>query len=440
MLKFTQNDFAQRRQKLMGMMGNNSIAIIPSAHEQIRSRDTEFQFRQDSDFFYLSGFNEPDAVLVLMPEREHGEYVMFNRERDLQKETWHGRRYGQQGVQKHFAVQDAFPIDDIDDILPGLMEGRDNIFYALGANTSFDEQVMQWLNSLRKKVHQGALPVGEMRDIRHILHDMRLFKTSAEIKMMRYAATVSAKAHIRAMQAVKSCQWEWEIEAHFLHQLAIGGCRFPAYNSIVASGDNACILHYTENQHKFNKKQMMLIDAAGEYQGYAADITRSFPISGKFSRVQKKLYNLVLKAELAAIEQVYPGSDWSKPHQTAVKVLTEGMVELGLLKGKASTLIKKEAYKKYYMHKTGHWIGLDVHDVGDYRVADKPRTLEPGMVLTVEPGLYIPADDESVDKQYRGIGIRIEDDVLVTQTGHDILSKDAPKTITEIEQLMAAKV
>ncbi len=434
----TRAEFSKRRQKLMELMGNNSIAIIPSAHEIIRSHDTHFPFRQDSDFFYLSGFNEPDAVLVLIPGRKHGAYVMFNREKDLDSETWHGRRYGQEGVEKSFAVDDAFPIDDIDDILPGLLEGRDKIFYALGANSEFDEQVMSWLNSLRGKVHQGALPVGEMIDIRHLLHDMRLFKSGAEIKIMRHAAKVSAKAHIFAMQNTKAGIYEWQLEADLQHQMATEGCRFQAYSSIVAGGDNACILHYTENQDRLKAKDLLLIDAGGEYQGYAADITRTFPVNGKFSRAQKKLYQLVLNAQLAAIETIKPGSDWSKPHQAAVEVLTQGMVDLGLLKGRVSTLIKKQSYLKYYMHKTGHWLGLDVHDVGDYRIGGHPRALEAGMVMTVEPGIYIPKDAKKVAKEFLGIGIRIEDDVLVTETGYEILSKDVPKKIAEIEKLMAA--
>ena len=432
------NEFTKRRQKLMDLMGENSIAIIPSAHEIIRSRDTHFSFRQDSDFFYLSGFNEPDSVMVLIPGRKHGEYVMFNREKDLDSETWHGRRSGQEGVEQDYSVNDAFPIDDIDDILPGLLEGRDKIFYALGANHTFDEQVMSWINSLRGKVHQGALPVGEMIDIRHLLHDMRLFKSSAEVQMMRQAAEISAKAHIVAMKSTQAGKYEWQVEADLHHQMATAGCRFQAYSSIVAGGDNACILHYTENQDKLKAKEMLLIDAGGEYQGYAADITRTFPINGKFSRTQKKLYQLVLDAQLAAIETIKPGSDWSKPHKAAVEVLTEGMINLGLLKGRLSTLIKKQAYLKYYMHKTGHWLGLDVHDVGDYRIGGHPRALEAGMVMTVEPGIYIPKDDKKAPKEFLGIGIRIEDDVLVTDSGYDILSKDVPKTIPEIEEIMAA--
>lgn len=436
-LKISQAEHKRRRKKLMELMGSNSIVIIPSAHEVCRSRDTDFAFRQDSDFWYLSGFNEPDCVLVLIPNRKHGEYVLFNRERDLETETWHGRRYGQEGVLENFGVDDAFPIDDIDDILPGLMEEKDKIFYALGANNHFDEQVMGWLNSLRKKVHQGELPVGELIDVRHLLHDMRLFKSAQEIKLMRLAADVSAKAHIRAMKKTRPGKWEWEIEAELKYEMALGACRFEAYNSIVAGGDNACILHYTENQHKVKAKDLLLIDAGGEYEGYAADITRTFPVNGKFTRVQKKLYSLVLKAQQAAIDEIYPGSDWSKPHKAAVKVLTEGMIELGLLKGRLLTLIKKEAYKKYYMHKTGHWLGLDVHDVGDYQLGGKPRALEAGMVLTVEPGIYIPASDKKAPKDLTGIGIRIEDDVLVTDDGHDVLSKNTPKTIAEIEGLMA---
>ena len=437
-LKITMAEHKRRQKKLMDLMGENSIAIIPSAKEMCRSRDTDFAFRQNSDFWYLSGFNEPDSVLVLIPGRSHGEYIMFNRERDLMTETWHGRRYGQEGVIKNYGVDDAFPIDDIDDILPGLMEQKDKIFYALGANSEFDEQIMSWLNSLREKVHQGELPVGEMVDIRHLLHDMRLYKSPTEIKMMQYAAKTSAKAHHRAMKKTHAGVGEWEIEAHIKHEFALGKCRFEAYSSIVAGGDNACILHYTENENKLKAKDLLLVDAGGEYQGYAADITRTYPVNGKFSRVQKKLYQLVLKAQTAAIEEVFPGSNWSRPHQAAVEVLTAGMVELGLLKGRVKSLIKNESYKKYYMHKTGHWLGLDVHDVGDYQVGGKPRELEPGMVLTVEPGIYIPLDDKKAPKMFRGIGIRIEDDILVTDSGHEVLSEAIPKTVAEIEAIMAS--
>jgi Xaa-Pro aminopeptidase len=437
MVKIPKDEFKRRRQRLMEHMGPNSIAIVPAAREKVRSRDTHFPFRQDSDFQYLTGFPEPDAVAVLVPGRAHGEYVLFCRDKDKDLETWHGRRFGPEGAREQFAVDDAFPIDDIDDILPGLIEGRDKIFYALGADPEFDDQVMQWVNTLRKKVHQGALPVGEMIDIRHILHDMRLYKSKAEIDVMRHAAEVSAQAHVAAMRATRPGRHEWEIEAELKYRMALGGCRHEAYGSIVAGGDNATILHYTENQDRLRARDLLLVDAGGEYQGYAADITRTWPVNGRFSRLQKRAYEWVLKAQLAAIAEIRPGSDWARPHEAAVRVLTEGMVDLGLLKGQVNTLIKKEAYRRYYMHKTGHWIGLDVHDVGDYQVGGRPRTLEPGMVMTVEPGLYVPADDKKAPEGLRGMGIRIEDDVLVTDEGCEVLTASVPKTVAEIEACMA---
>ncbi|RMH38228.1 MAG: M24 family metallopeptidase, partial [Gammaproteobacteria bacterium] len=383
MIKIPATEFARRRDQLMVRMGANSIAIIPAAREQIRSRDTHFPFRQDSDFWYLTGFPEPDAVAVLVPGRSHGAFVLFCRDRDPEMETWHGRRFGPEGAKARFGADDAFPIDDIDEILPGLIEGRDKIFYALGADAEFDNQVIGWVKRLRAKVRQGALPVGEMIDIRHILHEMRLFKSAAEIKIMRHVAKITAEAHKAAMQKTQPGRFEWEIEAEIKYRFALAGARFEAYSSIVAGGDNATILHYTENQDRLRKGDLLLVDAGAEYQGYAADITRTWPISGRFSRLQKRAYEWVLRAQQAAINEVRPGSDWSQPHQAAVEVLTEGMVDLGLLKGRVSTLVKKGAYRQYYMHKTGHWLGLDVHDVGDYQVDGQPRLLEPGMVMTV---------------------------------------------------------
>ena len=428
-------EFARRRKRLMGMMGADSIAIIPSAKEVVRSRDTHFNFRQDNDFHYLCGFNEPESILILIPGRKHGDYLMFNRELDLVKETWHGRRAGQQGVMEKFAASDAFPIDDIDDILPGLIEGRERIYCAIGNDKEFDEQILGWLNALRGKM-RGTAPHGEIIDIRHFLHDMRLFKSPSEISLMRKAAQISAKAHIRAMQKTRPGINEYHIEAELHHEFARLGARFPAYNSIVAGGENACILHYVENQDPLMDGELLMIDAGAEFELYASDISRTFPINGKFTDDQKELYNWVLKAQYAAIETIKPGASWSAPHEAAVKVLTKGLIEMGILKGTLRTLIKKEAYKQFYMHKTGHWLGLDVHDVGDYQVGGEPRVLEPGMVLTVEPGLYIPSNSK-VPKRWKGMAVRIEDDVLVTKAGYDVLSKDAPKTINDIETLMS---
>ena len=428
-------EFARRRKRLMTMMGPDTIAILPSAQEMMRSRDTDFNFRQDSDFHYLCGFNEPEAVLILIPEREHGDYIIFNRERDLEKETWHGRRQGQQGVIDNFSAADAFPIDDIDDILPGLIEGRERIYCAIGNDKDFDERVLGWLNTLRSKL-KGTAMHGELIDIRHFLHDMRLYKSRSEIGLMRKAAQISSKAHQRAMEKTKPGMSEYHVEAELLHEFSRNGARFPAYNSIVAGGENACILHYVENDSELKDGDMLMIDAGAEYQLYAADISRTFPINGTFTDDQKTLYNWVLKAQLAAIETIKPGAPWNAPHEAAVKVLTKGLVSMGLLKGTVASLIKKEAYKPFYMHKTGHWLGLDVHDVGDYSVGGESRVLEPGMVLTVEPGLYISSDLKKVPKRWKGMAVRIEDDVLVTKEGYDILSKDAPKSVADIEQLM----
>ena len=429
-------EFGRRRRKLMNIMGANSIAILPSSSEQLRSRDTNFHFRQHSDFQYLSGFPEPDSVLVLLPAREQGEYIIFCREKDEKMETWHGRRHGQEGAIQHFSCSDAFPIDDIDDILPGLMEGRERIYYEFG-HTEFDNRIMGWVNSLREQVKSGAQPPGEIINLSHILHDMRLFKSQAEIEVMKKVTKLSAQAHIQAMKKCRPGVNEMEIEAEIKYQFASNGARFEAYNSIVAGGENACILHYVENDCELQDGELLLIDAGGELEGYAADITRTFPINGQFSSEQRQAYEWVLKANKKAIKEVKVGNPWTAPHDVAVKILTKGLIEMGILSGKLDKLVDEEAYKPFYMHKTGHWIGLDVHDVGDYLVDKEPRILEEGMVLTVEPGLYFAPNTKDLDKKWWGIGIRIEDDVLVTKKGREVLSKAAIKEVNQIETLMA---
>jgi Xaa-Pro aminopeptidase len=428
-------EFVKRRKVLMDHIEPNSIAIIPSAHEVIRSRDVHYPFRQDNDFYYLTGFNEPDAVLVLLPGRTHGEQVLFCRSKDPQMETWHGRRAGQIGALQDYAMDDSFPYDDIDDILPGLIEGTDRVYYAMGVNHHFDEQVMNWVNQLRASINKGAHPPGEFIDIRHTLNEMRLIKSAAEIKLMQAAAEASAQAHIKLMQKTAAGVSEATLEHEFNYQIGMRGCRYPAYPSIVAGGENACILHYVDNSDKLKKGQLLLVDAGGEYQYYAADITRTYPVSGKFSKAQRALYDIVLTAQLKAIETVKPGNPWNVFHDTAVEVLTQGLIDLDIIQGPLDVALSEQRYKPFYMHKTGHWIGLDVHDVGDYQIDDKPRILEPGMVLTVEPGLYI-SEDADVDPKWRGIGIRIEDDILVTKDGNRILTKDVPKSVHDIELLM----
>ncbi|MAR89723.1 MAG: Xaa-Pro aminopeptidase [Pseudomonadota bacterium] len=435
-MSITKKEFTRRREQLMAMMEPNSIAIVAAAPERTRSRDTEFPYRQDSDFYYLSGFDEPEAVLVLIPGREHGEYVMFCRERDPQMEIWNGYRAGPEGLVKQYGADDAFPIGDIDEILPGLLEGTERVYYEMGKDRDFDRQVMEWVNSIRAKVRSGAHPPGEFIALDHLLHDMRLYKSKAEIKLMQQAADITADAHRRAMELCKPGLMEYQLEAEILHEFGRRGGRFPAYSTIVGGGANGCILHYIANNDELKDGDLVLIDAGVEYGFYAADITRTFPVNGRFSPPQRSLYELVLKAQLAAIRQVKPGNHWNQPHEAAVKTLTQGLVKLGLLTGKVPELIESEAYRRFFMHRTGHWLGMDVHDVGDYKVGDAWRELEPGMVLTVEPGLYVAPDDDSVDEQWRGIGIRIEDDVLVTEKGHRVLTRNVPKKADEIETLM----
>jgi Xaa-Pro aminopeptidase len=437
-MSISKSEFARRRKNLMALMEPNSIAIIPSAHEQVRSRDTEFPFRQDSDFYYLCGFTEPDAVLVLIPGRKHGQFVMFCRDRDLSMELWHGFRAGPEGACEDFSADDAFPIGDIDEILPGLIEGRDRVYYSMGRSTDFDQQIMAWVNQIRSKEAFGAAPPGEFTDLDHMLHDQRLVKSAAELRLMRRAGEITAQAHIRAIRYCRPGMHEYQLEAEILHEFASSGARHPAYTSIVGSGSNACVMHYVENNSKMRSGDLVLIDAGCEFEYYAADVTRTFPVGGTFSKEQRALYEVVLAGQLAAIDAIKPGNHWNQPHDASVRAITEGLLKLGLLKGTVTKLIASEAYRDFYMHKAGHWLGLDVHDVGDYRVADEWRMLEPGMVMTVEPGIYISPDNTKVAKKWRGIGIRIEDDVIVTAEGREVITSGVPKTVTEIEAMMAA--
>lgn len=433
----SQTEHAARRKRLMQMMGKGSIAIIPTAPVTIRNRDVEHRYRPDSDFYYMTGFAEPEAVAVIIPKRKHGEYILFCRERDPEMETWVGPRAGLEGAKEIYGTDDAFPITDIAEILPGLLENRDKVFYTMGCNPSFDQQVIGWVNQIRDKARSGVSTPNEFVALDHLLHDMRLFKSRHEISTMRKASKIAAKAHIRAMQKCKPEMTENEIEAEILHYFRVNNCT-EAYPSIVGGGANSCILHYIDNKEVLNDGDLLLIDAGAEKDFYASDITRTFPVNGKYSKEQRAIYNLVLQAQEAAIKQVKPGNHWNDPHNAAVKVITRGLVKLGLLKGDVRKLIKDAAYRRFYMHRTGHWIGMDVHDVGDYKVGDEWRVLEPGMVLTIEPGIYIPAGSKKVAKKWWNIGVRIEDDVLVTKNGPDVLTKDVPKKASEIEAIMAA--
>ncbi len=431
--KTLRNERIRRRKNLMRGIGRGAIAIIPAAPVRNRNRDVDYNYRPDSDFYYLTGFTEPDAVAVLIPGRPQGEYVLFCRERDPEQEIWHGRRMGIEQANGQLDADDAFPITDIDDILPSLIEGKSQLHYPMGRNQDFDARLMSWVNRVRA---QRLTVPGELVSISHLLHEMRLFKSRAEIGIMRRAAKISAAAHVRAMQVCKPGMMEYQLEAEFAHEYRRNGCDH-AYPPIVGGGDNGCILHYTENNCALADGELVLIDAGAEHLGYAGDITRTFPVNGRFSAAQRELYECVLESQLAAIDKVRPGNHWNDPHTAAVKVLTKGLLNLGLLKGSLGECLRDGRYRPFYMHRTGHWLGMDVHDVGDYKLNDDWRMLEPGMALTVEPGLYI-SPGRGIPKRYHNIGIRIEDDVVVTADGCEVLSHGVPKTIDAIEALMNA--
>ncbi len=432
-----QAEFARRRRQLMRMMGADGIAILPAAAVRSRNRDVDYPYRPDSDFHYLTGFPEPEAVAVLVPGRKHGEYLLFCRERDPEMETWHGRRAGLEGACAEYGADDAFPVGDVDDILPGLLEDRERVFYAMGCSPEFDRKLMDWLNQIRARSRSGVHAPGEIVALDHLLHDLRLFKSRAELAAMRRAVKATVAAHRRAMQVCRAGMMEYELEAELLHEFMSHGARYPAYPPIVGGGANGCILHYTENADELQEGDLVLIDAGAEYDCYAADVTRTFPVGGRFNPQQKALYELVLEAQLAAIERMKPGRHWNEPHEAAVRTLTRGLLKLGLLKGSLARLIKDEAYKAFYMHRTGHWLGMDVHDVGEYKIGGEWRELEPGMTMTVEPGLYVAAGARGVARKWWNTGIRIEDDVLITKDGNEVLSRALPKSVEEIEALMA---
>jgi len=429
-------EFVRRRQQLMAMTGPDSMVLLTAAPVRIRNGDADYPYRQNSDFYYLTGLSEPEAVLVLIPGNPHGESLLFCRETDPKREIWDGPMAGLQGAVDQLGLDDAYPIGDIDDILPNLMEGRERIYYTIGSDPEFDQQVIAWVKQSAGGNSQGARSPEEFVAVDHILHDLRLFKSRDELRAMTRAAVIACRAHNRAMQLCRPGLKEYQIaaELHYVMQLEDA---VASYQPIVGGGSNACILHYVLNRDRLEDGDLLLIDAGAEYDHYASDVSRTFPVNGQFSPPQRDLYQIVLQAQLDAIDQVRPGKAWSDPHRAAVTTITQGLLDLGILKGKADELVEVEACRPYYMHKTGHWLGMDVHDVGDYQVDGRARVLEAGMVTTVEPGIYIPADASEVPECYRGIGIRIEDDVVVTRDGHRVLSLDAPKAIDDIEQLMA---
>lgn len=432
-----QDEFRRRRKQLMKMMGKDGIAILPAALQKQRNNDVLYAYRPDSDFFYLTGFSEPEAVAVLTPGRKQAQYILFVRDRDPTRETWDGRRAGPEGATRDYSADDAFPITDIDDILPGLMENCSRVYYTMGAHPEFDQRVIGWVNSLKTQARSGIHPPQEFVALDHLLHDMRLYKSAAEIEAMRRSAQVAVGAHERAMRFIRPGCMEYEVMAELEYEFKRHRADI-SYHPIVGGGENACILHYHENSEALNDGDLVLIDAGCEYGLYASDITRTLPVSGQYTPEQRAVYEVVLQAQYAAIAAIKPGNHWNQPHDAAVREITQGLVKLGLLKGKVAALIKDGAYKKFYMHRTGHWLGMDVHDVGDYKVGDEWRVLEPGMAMTVEPGIYIPAGSKGVAKKWWGIGVRIEDDVVVTAEGCEVLTAGLVKEPDEVEKLMVS--
>ena len=424
--------YARRRAQLATLM-EEGVAVIRTAPERARNRDSSYPFRFDSYFHYLTGFPEPEAVMVLCAGNT-AKSILFCREKDIEREIWDGFRYGPDNAREVFGFDETFPVARIDELLPQLLANQSAVFCDVGADPGWDQQVIGWINKVRAQVRSGVSAPGEIRDIRRILDDMRLVKDEHEIATMKRAAAISSQAHRRAMGATRPGMHEYELEAELIHEFRRQGAQSPAYTSIVAGGANACVLHYVQNDAVLNAGEVVLIDAGCELDGYASDITRTFPVSGKFSGPQRDIYQLVLTAQAAAIAQVKPGNEWEAPHDAAVKVLAQGMVDLGLCNGSADGVIESGDYRRFYMHRTGHWLGMDVHDAGDYKRDGAWLALKPGMMLTVEPGCYV-RPGEGVPEKFWNIGVRIEDDALVTGSGCEIITS-APKSIDEIEALM----
>jgi Xaa-Pro aminopeptidase len=428
-------EYRARRQRLMEIVGDESVVIVRAAVHKIRNNDVRYPYRQDSDFLYLGGFSEPEAMIVLLPEGKEGRSILFCRERDSHREMWDGLMAGTEGAVGQFGFDEAFPISEATQRLPEMLHGRERIYYDLGKDPEFDHRLIGWMNEFRAKTRKKFQAPDEIIALGHTLHEMRLFKSRTEITVMRKSARIAASAHRRAMQVCKPGMNEAEIHAELMATFTRNQCE-ASYIPIVGGGANACVLHYISNRDPLNDGDLLLIDAGAEYDGYASDITRTFPVNGKFTAPQKDLYQVVLDAQLKAIDAVREGTPWEHVHETAVRVATQGMIDLGILKGSLDEALEEEYFKDYYVHNTGHWLGLDVHDVGEYEIDGHSRVLEPGMVFTVEPGIYIPVNAKRVDADWRGMGIRIEDNVVVTRKDADVLTSDICKTIIEIEELM----
>jgi len=430
-------EYRKRRQNLMEMVGEESVVIVRAAAHKIRNNDVHYPYRQDSDFLYLSGFSEPEAMIVLLPQGKKGRSILFCRERDSHREMWDGLMTGVEGAVDELGFDEAFPISETAIRLPKMLKGRERVYFDLGKDPEFDHLLIGWMNEFRAKTRKKFHAPDEIIALGHNLHEMRLFKSRTEISTMKKSARIAVKAHRRAMEVCKPGMNEAEIHAELLHTFTLNQCE-ASYIPIVGGGANACVLHYISNRDPLKDGDLLLIDAGAEYDGYASDITRTFPVNGKFTGPQKDLYEVVLASQLKAIDTVRAGNPWEHVHETAVRVATEGMIDLGILKSGLEEALEEEHFKDYYVHNTGHWLGLDVHDVGEYEIDGHSRVLEPGMVFTVEPGIYIPGNSATVDEKWRGMGIRIEDNVVVTRDEAEILTSGICKTTSEIEELMAS--
>ncbi len=425
--------YAQRRARLLSKM-QHGLAILPNAPEQRRNGDADFPYRFDSNFHYLTGFREPESVLVLIAGSQP-QAILFCREKDIDREIWDGYRYGPDAAREEFGFDAAFPIASLDEKLIELMCNQHALYYPLGNDPGWDQRILKLRSQVQEKARSGIRAPDELRDVCTLINEMRLFKDLHELDILRRAAAISTAAHRRAMQFTRIGQFEYQVEAELLHEFCRNGARDPAYTSIVAGGANACVLHYTANNAKLHDGDLLLIDAGCELDGYASDITRTYPVNGRFLGAQKEVYEIVLASQAVAIAAALPGNNWEAPHQAALRILAQGFIDLKLCHGTVDGVLESEAYKQYYMHRTGHWLGMDVHDVGDYKIDGQWRNLQAGMVLTVEPGCYIrPADNVPIDLW--NIGIRIEDDVVITETGNEVLTDAAPKTVSQIEELM----
>ena len=427
-------NFSERRDLLADKVLEDSAIIVSAASVKSRISDTEYSYRQDSNFYYLSGYEEPESLILIRPNQDKERFIIFCRDRDPLREQWDGFRTGQGGVIQDYGADAAYSINSIDEIMPKLLEGAKNIYFSMSAPCGVDAKISSWVEDIRKNTRSGAEPPQNLLSLDSILHEMRLIKESDEMDLMKKAANITTEAHIRAMQSVRPGMYEYQLEAEYLYAFNKNGARSPAYNSIVGGGNNSCILHYVENNAELKDGDLVLVDAGCEYQYYASDVTRTFPVNGKFSPEQREIYSIVLEAHKQSMEQAKPGNKWNLMHEKSVEVIVEGLLSIGLLQGSRDEIIDKGEYSKFYMHRIGHWLGMDVHDVGSYKQDGDWRPLEEGMVMTVEPGIYILDSMEGVDDKWKGIGVRIEDDIAITESGFEILTPDVPRTIEEVEQ------